>query len=300
MNFLIFESQEIHPKALQILKKNGFSLLTEIKNENDRKKIDAIFVRTYTKVTPQLLNEFPNVKYVLRAGAGLDNIDLDACEKRGIKVISSNGANANAVAELVICFMVLLLRQIPAQMELLKNGKWRSKEKIGSELTDKTIGLIGCGIIARRVAQKLQNFGVTKILGYDPFIDKKTLLKNNIQKSTIDDVLTNSNIISLHLPLTSETKHLIDKAKLKLIKKTAYIINTARGQIIKENDLIESLQKGKIAGAALDVFENEPNINPQLFQIRNLILTPHIGGFSLEADEAISVLAVENLLKAIK
>lgn len=299
MKFLVFESHEIHPKAIHLLQKNGFHTQTELQSDGNKKEIEGFLIRSYTKITPSLLDEYPSLKYVLRAGVGLDNVDISACEKRGIKVINSPGSNANAVSELVICFMILLMRRVPVQMNLLKNGGWRDKQEIGSELRNKTIGFIGCGAIGQLATEKLLNFGVKKILAFDPYLDQEKLRERHADKCEIDEVLKNSDTITLHLPLNSETKNLINKDKLSLMKKGSCIINTSRGGIINENDLIAALQSGHIAGAALDVFENEPNIKKEFFEFPNVILTPHIGGFSKEGDEAMAVQVVENFLKTI-
>lgn len=300
MKFLIFESQEIHPKAIRLLKKNGFEAQTELSSDGDKKEIEAFLIRSYTKITSSLLDEYPSLKYVLRAGVGLDNVDIKACEKRNIKVINSPGSNANAVSELVICFMILLSRRIPVQMNLLRKGQWRDKNEIGSELKNKTIGFIGCGAIGKLATEKLRNFGVKEILAFDPYLDKETLKQRNALKRELDEVLKNSDIITLHLPLNNETRNLINKEKLALTKKGACIINTSRGGIANEEDLIAALKSGHIAGAALDVFETEPNPRKEFFEFPNVILTPHIGGFSLEGDEAMATQVVENFLKIYK
>lgn len=300
MKFLIFEGQEIHPKAIQILKKNGFNVQTELSSTENKKEIEAFLIRSYTKITPSLLDEYPALKYVLRAGVGLDNVDAKACEKRGIKVINSPGSNANAVSELVVCFMILLLRRIPVQMNLLRNGEWRSKKEIGSELKNKIVGFIGCGAIGKLTTEKLLNFEIKEILAFDPYLDKTTLKKRHAVKCELDEVLKKSDIITLHLPLNNETHNLINKDKLALTKKGACIINTSRGGIINEEDLLTALKSGHIAGAALDVFENEPDFRKEFLEFPNVILTPHIGGFSQEGDEAMAVQVVENFLKIYK
>lgn len=300
MKFLIFESQEIHPKAIQLLKKNGFHTQTELQSAENKKEIQAFLIRSYTKITPSLLDEYPNLKYVLRAGVGLENVDLNACEKRGIKVINSPGSNANAVSELVICFMILLLRRVPAQMDLLKNGGWRDKKEIGSELKNKTIGLIGCGAVGKLVTEKLLNFGVKEMLAFDPYLDKEILKQHHACKNELDEVLKKSDVITLHLPLNNETRNLISKKKLTLTKKGVCIINTSRGGIINEDALIEALKNGHISGAALDVFENEPHFRKEFLEFPNVVLTPHIGGFSKEGDEAMATQVVENFLKIYK
>lgn len=297
MKFLTFETREIHPKAIQILKDNGFSVATELSSADDKKEIEAFLIRGYTKITPSLLDEYPSLKYILRAGVGLDNVDVNACEKRGIKIINSPGSNANAVSELVVCFMILLLRRIPVQMNLLRNNEWRSKKEIGFELKNKVIGFIGCGAIGKLATEKLINFGVKEILAFDPYLDKETLSQRHANKCELDEVLKKSDVITLHLPLNNETHNLINKEKLALTKKGACIINTSRGGIINETDLIESLRTGHIGGAALDVFETEPNPRKEFLEFPNVVMTPHIGGFSEEGNEAMAVQVVENFLK---
>lgn len=300
MKFLTFETREIHPKAIQMLKDNGFSVQTELSSADDKKEIEAFLIRSYTKITPSLLDEYPSLKYVLRAGVGLDNVDVNACEKRGIKVINSPGSNANAVSELVVCFIILLLRRIPVQINLLRNGQWRNKKEIGSELKNKVIGFIGCGAIGKLATEKLITFGVKEILAFDPYLDKETLSQRNADKCELDEVLKKSDVITLHLPLNKETHNLINKDKLTLLKKGACIINTSRGGIINEEDLIAALKNGHIGGAALDVFENEPDFKKEFLTLPNVVLTPHIGGFSQEGDEAMAVQVVENFLKIYK
>lgn len=300
MKFLVFENTEIHPKAIQFLKNNGFTVQTELPSAENKKEIEAFLIRSYTKITSDLLDEYPALKYVLRAGVGLDNVDINACEKRGIKVINSPGSNANAVSELVVCFMILLLRRIPAQIDLLRNGQWRSKKELGVELKNKVIGIIGCGAIGKLIAEKLLSFGVKEILAFDPYLDKATLNERNVVKCELDEVLKKSDIITLHLPLNNETYNLINKDKLTLTKEGACIINTSRGGIVNEVDLISALKNGHIGGAALDVFENEPNFKKEFLTFPNVILTPHIGGFSQEGDEAMAVQVVENFLKIYK
>lgn len=300
MKFLIFENGEIHPKAIQMLKNNGFTVQTELSSEENKKEINAFLIRSYTKITPSLLDEYPSLKCVLRAGVGLDNVDVKACEKRGIKVINSPGSNANAVSELVVCFMILLLRRIPVQMDLLRNGEWRSKKQIGTELKNKVIGFIGCGAIGKLTTEKLRSFGVKEILAYDPYLDEATLRSRHARKCELDEVLKKSDVITLHLPLNNETHNLINKDKLALTKKGTCIINTSRGGIVNEEDLIAALKNGHIGGAALDVFENEPNFRKEFLTLPNVVLTPHIGGFSEEGDEAMATQVVENFLKIYK
>ena len=297
MKILLFEDQQINPDALKILKDRGFTLITERLEKYDPNEIDALFFRSYTNADLELLGQFSNLRYILRAGVGLDNVDLHACERLKIKVFNSPGSNANAVSELVVCMMILLLRDFSQQMSLLRQGQWRSETFMGAEIKGKTVGLVGCGAIGQLVAEKLIPFGVKEMICFDPFLDEKSLIPRHVVRCGLDEVFERSDIMTFHLPLNSETRHEVDRKKLSLMKKGAFIVNTSRGAIINEEDLIESLESGTLGGAALDVFENEPHINPRLLNFPNVILTPHVGSFSMESDREMSVEAVENFLR---
>jgi len=297
VKILLFEDQQINPDALKILKNRGFTLITERLEKYDPNEIDALFFRSYTNADLELLGQFSNLRYILRAGVGLDNVDLQACERLKIKVFNSPGSNANAVSELVVCMMILLLRDFSQQMSLLRQGQWRSETFMGAEIKGKTVGLVGCGAIGQLVAEKLIPFGVKEMICFDPFLDEKSLIPRHVVRCGLDEVFERSDIMTFHLPLNSETRHEVDGKKLSLMKKGAFIVNTSRGAIINEEDLIESLESGTLGGAALDVFENEPHINPRLLNFPNVILTPHVGSFSMESDREMSVEAVENFLR---
>jgi D-3-phosphoglycerate dehydrogenase len=173
MLIYITEYGGINKKAIDLLIQNGHIVLSEEPSTEKKKEVDVLFIRTYTTINSEYLEAYPNVKYILRAGVGLDNIDLEECKKRNIQVINAPGSNANAVAEFVIGTIIQLSRKISIQSALLKKGEWREKKYIGSELTGKTIGLVGCGAIGKLISYKLQVFGVAHILGYDPYLDEK-------------------------------------------------------------------------------------------------------------------------------
>lgn len=300
MLIYIPQEKEINSLALVELKKAGHKVLTGHISKNDRKKVEVIFVRTYINVDKNYLDDFPNLKYILKATVGIDNIDSNQAKKRNIKIINAPQSNSNAVAELVVCFMLMLLRNTRQQSHRLRNGQWRGKELMGEELRGKTVGFIGCGAIAKSVAYKILAFDIGKIIGFDPYLDEKTLKTYGIKKVELNNLIKNSDIISLHLPLTKETKNLITLKEIKTMKKNAYIINTSRGGIVNESDLILALQDKIIAGAALDVFENEPNLNPKLLTLNNIILTPHIGAYTYTADEEMSMVPVKNFLSLVR
>ncbi len=296
MQIQIVEADEIHSQAIALLKKAGHKVLIGKLPEASKKNVEVIFIRTYTQADSNFLKSYPNLKYLLRAGVGLDNIDLDYCNNQKITVLNSPGANANAVAEMVVAQMIFLLRHFSEQSSLLYQKKWRNRKYIGTEISGKTIGLVGCGAIGRLVANKLANFQVKTILGYDPFLGKEDLMKSQIMKVELKAVIQQADLISLHLPLNKQTANLFTLAQFKLMKQSSYIINTSRGGIINETDLIDALKKGIISGAALDVFENEPHPRPELLELRNVILTPHLAGFTNEADKEMSLIPARRFL----
>ena len=295
MTILLTEPNEIAEEAINLLKKSEWSVVTE-KDKYKSEDINAIFVRTYTKVNKEFLDRFPNVHYALRAGVGLDNIDVKECERRDIKVINAPGSNANAVAEYVVGSLILMLRNIIPQNERLKKGHWRDRELIGEELAGKVIGLVGCGAVAQSLAKKLQGFDVDKIIGYDPFMSKEVLKKTGITKAELEEIIKKADIISLHVPLLPQTKHIFASKELKKMKNNAILVNTSRGGIVNEANLIQALREGEIKGAILDVFENEPEIRGEFEELKNVFITPHIAGLSRQAEKEMSVSPVKRLL----
>jgi len=301
MTVCLIEPNDIHEDAIEALRQNGLKVIAKDKlKPEDKDEILALFVRTYVKVDKDLLGQFPCLKYVLRAGVGLDNIDLHECEKRKIRVINAPASNANAVAEYVVGVMVILLRNIPNQTSLLLNGQWRSHDLLGQELKAKTIGLVGCGAVGKTIAQKLTGFEVKEILGYDPYVDAASLQELGIHKRGLEELLKESDVVTLQLPLTEETRDLITIKELVLMKPSGYLINVGRGGIVNEMDLVKAIEKKAIKGAAMDVFENEPKVNKKLMRLENVILTPHIAGFTKESEREMAMMPVRKLLDLVK
>lgn len=296
--FLITEPEDIDASAIKVLTKNGFSVTYSAESDTSN-NIVGLFIRTYTKVDKKFLNKYPNLKYILRAGVGLDNIDVNECKERNIRIFNAPGSNANAVAEYIVAIILMLLRRIPYQSSRIYQQQWRDKSFIGEELNNKTLGLVGCGAIGKLVSAKLTAFNI-KVLGYDPYLDASALQKHNIVKCELSEILTQSDILSLHLPLTPETRNMFSLNELKKMKPTSMLINSSRGELVNDNDLITALQEGIIAGCALDVFVNEPNVNKKLLELDNVILTPHIAGFTKEADMQMALGAVSNFLESLK
>ena len=260
-------------------------------------KMKALIVRNKTLVTRELIENAPNLTCVGRLGVGLDNIDLNACEEQNITVYPALGANSHSVAEYVICASMLLLRKAYFKKNEMIAGNWPRQESSGSEVYGKTLGLIGFGDIAQKTRDLAQGLGINTV-AYDPYLDKDSNLWKETKNLMLDNLLSISDIISLHIPLNKETKNLIDEKKLRLIKNSSVIINTSRGGIINENSLAKLLKENKIGGAALDVFNKEPinKVNAKKFEgLDNIILTPHIGGVTKESNERVSKMIAKKI-----
>ena len=260
-------------------------------------KMKALIVRNKTLVTRELIENAPNLTCVGRLGVGLDNIDLNACEEQNITVYPALGANSHSVAEYVICASMMLLRKAYFKKNEMIAGNWPRQESSGSEVYGKTLGLIGFGDIAQKTRDLALGLGI-KTVAYDPYLDKDSNVWKETKNLSLDNLLSISDIISLHIPLSKETKNLIDEKKLRLIKNSSVIINTSRGGIIDENSLAKLLKENKIGGAALDVFNKEPinKENAKKFEgLDNLILTPHIGGVTKESNERVSKMIAKKI-----
>ncbi|WP_448377935.1 hydroxyacid dehydrogenase [Fervidobacterium sp.] len=261
-------------------------------------EIEVLIVRSATKVTADIIEAGTKLKIIGRAGTGLDNIDVKAAEAKGIKVINTPGANSISVAELTIGLMIACSRHIARGTIDLKNGKWSKKELEGHELFGRTVGIIGFGNIGREVAKRLIAFDM-KILAYDPFVKETDM---NVKIVDLDTLYRESDYITIHVPLTPETKNLINKETISKMKDGVIIINAARGGIIDEAALYEALVSGKVYAAGLDVFEVEPptdELRQKLLALPNVVATPHIGASTFEAQERVGMLLVERLIKEI-
>ena len=254
---------------------------------------DVLIVRSATKVTKELLDHAKKLKVVARAGVGLDNVDAEECEKRGIKVINTPGASTNAVAELVIGVMICMLRNVQKAHLQMKNKIWDKKNLTGKEIWGKTLGIVGFGRIGSMVADKAHMLGMN-VIAYDPhsrpsesakFVDLETIFRS-------------ADVISLHTVLTDETKHMVNKDTITRMKDGVYIINAARGALIDEAALYEACKSGKIASAALDVYEAEPYTG-KLLELENVYFTPHLGASTIEAQNRIGEELIEKLKKEL-
>jgi D-3-phosphoglycerate dehydrogenase len=295
----------IHEDGVRMLKEVGFQvdLDTAITPKELIEKIpgyDAIVVRSRTKVRKEVFEATADLKAVARAGVGLDNVDLVTAKERGVEVINSPEAPSNAVAELITGLMFSLARNISEADSTMKLGKWEKKRLTGFEVRGKTMGIIGLGRIGYLVAEKAKALGM-KLLIYNRSRDR---VKNMVailgtELVDIEKVYSGSDIISLHLPSTPETRHMVGEREFELMKPTAYIINAARGGIINEEALKKALDKGSIAGAALDVYEEEPTRDMDLVGRTNVVCTPHLGAGSVEASTGNSTIIAEKLIKLL-
>lgn len=258
----------------------------------------ALVVRNRTQVRPALLDRAPKLEVVGRLSVGLDNIDLDACRSRGIAVRPATGANSTAVAEYVIAAAMMLVRGAYLSTAEVAAGNWPRNRLIGGELCGRTLGLIGFGDIARQVADRARALGMNCV-AFDPHLPDDDPAWQKTRRADLDTLLETSDVVSLHVPLTDETRHLIDAARLATMKAGACLINTARGGVLDEAALVKALRHGHIGGAALDVFENEPlsaSGGAAYAGLTNLILTPHIAGVTHESNVRVSDMIAEAVL----
>lgn len=302
INKKILVCDKIEPEGIQLLKNAGFDLIENLTITHDElilsiKDFDVVIIRSRTKITKDVLNSADSLKLIARPGTGVDNIDLSVAAEKNIDVITSVEASTNAVAELTISLAVSLARSIPKADAALKNDLWLKNSLLGNELRGKTFGVIGMGRIGRRTARLAVALEMN-VLGFEKeIIDNEFLTKYHIKQIEFEDLLKNSDFVSLHLPLTSETTHMMGSKQFDMMKNSAYLINTARGHLINESDLYQALVNNNIAGAALDVFSKEPPSGNKLIKLDNVIATPHIGAQIIEAQKEASIIIAQKIIK---
>lgn len=252
------------------------------------KDTDALLVRSQTKVTREVIEHAKHLKVIGRAGVGVDNIDLEAATEYGIVVVNAPNGNVNSAAEHTMAMLMALARKIPQAYHLLKNGRWDRSSHVGVEVKDKTLGIIGLGRIGTEVAYRAKGQRMN-VIAYDPFFTEEKAEAIGIGFGTFEEVLQTSDFITVHTPLLEDTRHLINAEAFAMMKESAYMINCARGGIIDEEALYDALIEHKIAGAALDVFEDEPIEHHKLLELDQVIATPHLGGSTIEAQENVAV-----------
>jgi D-3-phosphoglycerate dehydrogenase / 2-oxoglutarate reductase len=260
---------------------------------------EALVVRSETRVTPELIQEGKRLKVIARAGVGVDNIDLQSATQRGIIVVNAPTGNTISAAEHTIAMMLALSRHIPQADATLKQGGWDRKRFVGTELRHKTLGILGLGQVGSEVAHRASAMDM-RIIGHDPFITEERAAGLGIELVTIDHLLAEADFLTMHVPLTPQTHHLLGARQLKAMKPTARIINTSRGGIVDEKALYKAIKEGRIAGAALDVFEEEPLGESDLRSLPEIVLTPHLGASTSEAQERVSIDVAEQVVEVLE
>jgi D-3-phosphoglycerate dehydrogenase len=287
-------AEKVSPATLAILQKeHGWNVVTADQIAPgglpaELADADALIVRSAVQADATLLASAPKLRIIGRAGVGVDNIDAAEATRRGIVVMNTPGANAVAVAELTLGLMISMCRAIPRANASMHAAKWDKKSLQGSELRNKTLGIIGLGRIGLEVARRAQAFGMD-VIGYDPFIAPVIARENHVALLSLDEVLSGSDFLSLHVGLTPQTEGLINQKSIAQMKKGVRIVNCARGELIVDEALADAVKSGHVAGAALDVFRHEPLKDSPYFGIDNVLLSPHIAGSTDEAQEAIGI-----------
>ncbi|OGW23897.1 MAG: phosphoglycerate dehydrogenase [Nitrospirae bacterium GWC2_42_7] len=295
----VLVSDNISPKGIEILKKAGLEV--DVKTGMTPEELKAcigeysgLIIRSATKVTAEILDAAVNLRVIGRAGSGLDNVDKTAASKKGVVVMNTPGGNTVTTAEHSIAMLFSLARMIPQATASMKAGKWEKKKFMGVELFNKTLGIIGLGNIGSQVAKRAQGLEMN-VIAYDPFLSEEKAKTLGIKKVSLDELFEQSDFMTIHTPMTAETKGVINKNSIKKMKDSVRIINCARGGIINEQDLYDAIKSGKVAGAALDVFEKEPPTDNPLLTLDNVISTPHLGASTEEAQENVALAVAEQI-----
>ncbi len=296
---------EVDPILNKVLEENSLkvSYEPEITADQILEKIvdfNIVIVRSRTTITKEMIDKAANCKIIARVGVGLDNVDQDAAKAKNIRVINAVEGAMNAVAELVLGLMLSLARQTTRGDRGIRNEQWLKKELKGTELKGKYLGIIGLGNIGKRLGRLARALNMN-IIGYDVIpIDEEFSKEVGLMKADLNTLLQSSDYISIHVPLLDSTYHMLDAQKMSTMKKTAKIINTSRGGVVDEDALYDALKNGTLGGAALDVFEKEPAIGTKLAELDNVILTPHIGAQTKEAQSLAANVIAEKIIQILR
>ncbi|CUH33904.1 D-3-phosphoglycerate dehydrogenase [Jannaschia seosinensis] len=297
----VLVSDKLSETAVQIFRDRGIDVTFDPTLGKDKDKLlsvigeyDGLAIRSATKVTEKLLEAAPNLKVVGRAGIGTDNVDKEAASRRGVIVMNTPYGNMITTAEHAIALMFAVARQIPEANASTHAGKWEKSRFMGVELTGKTLGVIGAGNIGGIVCQKAVGLGM-KVAAYDPFLSEERATKLGVEKVELDALLARADVITLHVPLTDQTRNILSAENLARTKKGVRIVNCARGGLVDEAALAEALKSGHVAGAAFDVFAEEPATASPLFGLPNVVVTPHLGAATTEAQENVALQVAEQM-----
>jgi D-3-phosphoglycerate dehydrogenase len=294
-------SDALSPAAVQIFKDRGIEVDFQPNLGKDKDKLsaavagfDGLAIRSATKVTAKLLDQAGGLKVIGRAGIGVDNVDIPAATAHGIIVMNTPFGNSITTAEHAITLMLALARQIPEADVSTRAGKWEKNKFLGVEIFSKTLGIIGCGNIGSIVADRAVGLKM-KVIAYDPFLSAERAVKLGVEKVDLDELLRRADFITLHTPLTDKTRNIINAESLAATKKGVRLINCARGELVDETALYDALKSGHVAGAALDVFREEPATASPLFGLPNVVCTPHLGAATTEAQENVALQVAEQM-----
>jgi D-3-phosphoglycerate dehydrogenase / 2-oxoglutarate reductase len=299
----IIVAEKVSPSAVAELQEPGWTVLTADQiNGNLPEHLetaDALIVRSAVQADAKLLAHARKLRVIGRAGVGVDNIDLEAATHKGIAVMNTPGANAVAVAEQTLGMMLAMARHLCRADALMHAGKWDKKSLQGTELRAKTLGIIGLGRIGMEVARRARAFGM-ELVGHDPFVSVSIAKEQGIRLASLEDLYAVADYITLHVGLTPQTAGMINQSSIAKMKKGVRLVNCARGELVNEADLAQALRCGHVAGAAIDVFAEEPPTNSPLLALQNAILTPHVGGSTAEAQEAVGVQIAQQIKEYLK
>jgi len=301
----VLVAAHLHERAIEILENAGLEVVYEEYPDQEKLKelvrdVSAIIVRSKPKVTKEIIDAGPNLKVIARAGVGLDNIDVEYAKSKGIEIVNAPAALSRSVAELAIALIFNVTRKTAFADRKMREGVWAKKQCMGFELEGKTLGVIGFGRIGYSVAKVASAIGM-KILIYNVVKNEERAREVGGKFVELEELLKNSDVVTIHVPLLESTYHLINEERLKLMKPTAVLINTSRGAVVDTNALVKALQEGWIAGAGLDVFEEEPlPKDHSLTKLDNVVLTPHIGASTVEAQERAGIEVAEKVVKVLK
>lgn len=305
--YKILVSDKLAEDAINMLKKEK-DIECVVKTGMDENQLteelpdyDALIIRSGTKVTAKALSQVKKLRIIGRAGVGVDNVDMQAATARGIIVMNTPDANTLSTAEQTITLILGMARNLPQADASLKAKKWERNKFVGTELYGKTLGVIGLGRIGTEVVKRMLAFGM-KVIGYDPFVTKEKAEAIGIEIRTLQDVIKNADILTVHVPKTKETTNMITAKEIEIMKDGVMIVNCARGGIINETDIADALTKGKVKKAAFDVYEKEPPFDSPLFNVdpEKIILAPHLGASTVEAQENVGKVIVEQVIEALK
>ncbi|MEM7068219.1 MAG: phosphoglycerate dehydrogenase [Pseudomonadota bacterium] len=297
----VLVSDKLSETAVQIFRDRGINVDFQPDLGKDKEALydavhqyDGLAIRSATKVNEKLISKAERLKVVGRAGIGVDNVEIPAASRKGIIVMNTPFGNSITTAEHAISLMLACARQIPAANQSTHEGKWEKSRFMGVEITNKVLGLIGCGNIGAIVAERAIGLKM-RVIAYDPFLSEERAEALGVEKCELDDVLARADFITLHVPLTDKTRNIINADAISKMKNGVRIINCARGGLVVEADLAEALKSGKVAGAAFDVFEVEPAEESPLFNLPNVVCTPHLGASTSEAQENVAIQVAEQM-----